>query len=147
MDRSIFLFKWARDRFEGLFFNPCENVNMYLQNSQFVQQSIKSGGSNVKEIFDGLHSFLVTEKPVRFDECVSWARLKFEEYFNNNIQQLLYNFPKDAKTSSGAPFWSGPKRAPEPLVFDAENVKNGYCSIPKLNFSTPLLFLTSLFFY
>lgn len=112
--------QWARDRFEGLFFNPCENVNMYLQNSNFVQQSLKSG-NNVKEIFDGLHSFLVTEKPVRFDECIHWSRLKFEEYFNNNIQQLLYNFPKDAKTSSGAPFWSGPKRAPEPLVFDAEN--------------------------
>jgi len=45
--------------------------------------------------------------------------LKFEELFNNNIQQLLYNFPKDMVTSTGAPFWSGPKRAPIPLKLNA----------------------------
>lgn len=64
---------------------------------------------------------LTRDKALTFDQCIAWARLRFEELFNNNIQQLLYNFPKDAVTSSGAPFWSGPKRAPEPLVFDAEN--------------------------
>jgi ubiquitin-activating enzyme E1 len=36
----------------------------------------------------------------------------------NNIEQMLYNFPKDAVTSSGAPFWSGPKRAPTVNAFD-----------------------------
>jgi ubiquitin-activating enzyme E1 len=34
---------------------------------------------------------------------------------------LLYNFPKDSKSSSGALFWSGPKRAPDPLKFDINN--------------------------
>lgn len=29
------------------------------------------------------------------DECVHWARLKFEEYFHNSIAQLLFNFPPD----------------------------------------------------
>ena len=27
-------------------------------------------------------------------------------------------FPKDAKDKDGAPFWSGPKRAPTPITFD-----------------------------
>jgi ubiquitin-activating enzyme E1 len=44
--------------------------------------------------------------------------MQFEKQYNNAIQQLLYNFPKDSKTSSGQPFWSGPKRAPDPLKFD-----------------------------
>jgi ubiquitin-activating enzyme E1 len=39
----------------------------------------------------------------------------------NKVQQLLYNFPKDSMTNSGTPFWSGPKRAPEPLKFDPNN--------------------------
>lgn len=26
-------------------------------------------------------------------------------------------------TKEGVPFWSGPKRAPEPLTFDYENVR------------------------
>ena len=61
-------------------------------------------------------------KPTSFDDCIVWARLKFEELYNNSIQQLLYNFPKDSVTSTGTPFWSGPKRAPTPLDFDPENV-------------------------
>lgn len=28
-------------------------------------------------------------------------------------------FPKDAKDKEGAPFWSGPKRCPSPIAFDA----------------------------
>lgn len=31
---------------------------------------------------------------------------------------MLFNFPPNQVTSSGQPFWSGPKRCPEPLVFD-----------------------------
>jgi ubiquitin-activating enzyme E1 len=53
-----------------------------------------------------------------FEECIIWARLEFEKRFNNEIQQLLYNFPKDSVTSSGQPFWSGPKRCPVPIPFD-----------------------------
>ena len=45
-----------------------------------------------------------------------WARLRFEENFHNSIAQLLHNFPLDMTTSSGAPFWSGPKRPPTPLA-------------------------------
>lgn len=30
----------------------------------------------------------------------------------------MFNFPPDQTTSSGQPFWSGPKRCPQPLTFD-----------------------------
>jgi ubiquitin-activating enzyme E1 len=33
--------------------------------------------------------------------------------------QLLHNFPVDQITATGQPFWSGSKRPPEPLTFDA----------------------------
>jgi len=39
--------------------------------------------------------------------------------FHNQIAQLLHNFPADQVTSTGQPFWSGPKRCPKPLNFDA----------------------------
>ena len=113
--------QWARDRFAGLFFNPAEQVNTYLSSSDFIQQTIKSGSKQM-EVFENLQSFLVTQKPVRFDECISWALFKFEEFFNNNIQQLLYNFPIDSTTSSGGLFWSGPKRAPNAIAFDVTDV-------------------------
>jgi ubiquitin-activating enzyme E1 len=50
-----------------------------------------------------------------------WARLKFQELFHNTVAQLLFNFPPDQLTSSGQPFWSGPKRCPTPAEFDATN--------------------------
>lgn len=35
------------------------------------------------------------------------------------IGQLVFTFPEDATTSTGAPFWSAPKRFPSVLRFDA----------------------------
>ena len=127
------------------------------------------------EIFDGIKKSLVDERPKEFADCVKWARMQFQEYYHNTIQQLLYNFPKDQVridaslhfrhpciglaclpltlrpftkcigrifffvsecylidtscvyslqvTSSGQPFWSGPKRCPHPLEFDPLEVK------------------------
>ncbi|RIB03948.1 hypothetical protein C2G38_2223667 [Gigaspora rosea] len=82
-----------------------------------IEHTIQWARTSSKEILEGIQNYLVTAKPLSFDECVTWARLKFEEFYNNNIQQLLFNFPKD----SGTKFWSGPKRAPDPLIFDPEN--------------------------
>jgi ubiquitin-activating enzyme E1 len=41
--------------------------------------------------------------------------------FSHLRPQLLYNFPLDMVTSAGTPFWSGPKRAPAPLAFSADD--------------------------
>ncbi|CAI2176207.1 9623_t:CDS:10 [Funneliformis geosporum] len=87
--------QWARDKFEELFKVPAENVNMYLSQAGYVEGTLKHG-SGSKGILEGIQNFLVTARPLTFEACVAWARLKFEEYFNNNIQQLLFNFPKDS---------------------------------------------------
>ncbi|KAI8895600.1 hypothetical protein BC833DRAFT_600708 [Globomyces pollinis-pini] len=112
--------QWARDLFEGLYVQPAENVNLYLSQSNYIDSMMKQGGNNM-DVFDGIYKFLVTDKPTTFEDCIVWARLKFEELFSNTIKQLLYNFPKDTITSAGVPFWSGTKRAPDALVFDHDN--------------------------
>lgn len=35
------------------------------------------------------------------------------------MKQLIFTFPEDAATSTGAPFWSAPKRFPQPLNFSS----------------------------
>ncbi|TPX30935.1 hypothetical protein SmJEL517_g05591 [Synchytrium microbalum] len=113
--------QWARDLFEGLFRQPAENANLYLQQGkEFVQATMKQSGSQ-KDTLEQVVAFLGPSRPTTFEQCIQWGRFKFEEYFNNQIQQLLFNFPKDAVTSEGNSFWSGPKRAPDALVFNAEN--------------------------
>ncbi|KAI9799799.1 MAG: E1 ubiquitin-activating protein [Sarcosagium campestre] len=111
---------WARDVFEAFFAQQPETVNLYLTQPNYVQNTLKQSG-NEKATLQSIRDYLVTEKPLSFEDCIIWARHQFEAHYNNSIQQLLYNFPKDSTTSSGAPFWSGPKRAPNPLKFDARN--------------------------
>ncbi|KAE9964230.1 E1 ubiquitin-activating protein [Venturia inaequalis] len=111
---------WAKELFHTYFAQPAEVVNLYLTQPDYLDKALKQSG-NEKQTLETLRDFLVTEKPLTFEDCIEWARYQFEKQYNNNIQQLLYNFPKDATTSSGQPFWSGPKRAPTPLKFDINN--------------------------
>jgi len=113
--------QWARDLFEGLFNQQAENVNQYLSNQNFLETLSKQPAGTRIEILQSIKNCLVDEKPLTFDQCIIWARLRFEEYFTNNIQQLLYNFPPDMLTNTGVPFWSGHKRAPKPILFDINN--------------------------
>lgn len=110
---------WAKSLFQGYFTDAPENVNMYLTQPNFVEQTLKQSG-DVKSILENINDSL-SKRPLSFDDCIIWARLEFEKKFNHDIKQLLYNFPTDAKTSNGEPFWSGPKRAPTPLNFDISN--------------------------
>ncbi|GJJ07325.1 hypothetical protein Clacol_001526 [Clathrus columnatus] len=112
--------QWAREYFDSAFVKPAQTVNQYLSEPNFIETTLKFGGNQMEQI-RSIVTYLVTNKPLTFEECIVWARLEFEAYFNNAIQQLLYSLPKDAKTSSGQPFWSGPKRAPDALTFDSSN--------------------------
>lgn len=49
---------------------------------------------------------------------------RFEEYFSDRVKQLIFTFPEDAPTSTGAPFWSAPKRFPQPLQFSTSDPSN-----------------------
>ena len=111
---------WAKEKFHGYFVGPPEIVNLYLTKPNYIAETLKQSGNELGTL-ENLRDYLVTERPLSFDDCIIWARNMFEKEYNNAIQQLLYNFPKDSRTSSGALFWSGPKRAPEPLKFDPDN--------------------------
>ncbi|ORZ36115.1 hypothetical protein BCR44DRAFT_1479631 [Catenaria anguillulae PL171] len=111
--------QWARDLFEGLFRQPAENVNLYLTQANFVEQTLR--GNSARETLVSVKEYLVDARPKTYEACIQWARLKFEEYYVNSIKQLLHNFPKDSVTSTGQLFWSGPKRAPDVVAFDRTN--------------------------
>ncbi|KNZ80044.1 Ubiquitin-activating enzyme E1 1 [Termitomyces sp. J132] len=112
--------EWSRKQFENLFVKPVQAVNTYLSEPNYLESSLKYSGSS-KEQIEQIVSYLVTDKPLTFEECIIWARLQFERDYNNEIRQLLFSLPKDAVTTSGQPFWSGPKRAPDPLVFNSSD--------------------------
>lgn len=109
--------------FETLFAKPPQLVNSYLSEPNYLENSLKYSGQQAEQAEQILAS-LVTQKPLSFNECIVWARMLFEDKYNNAIQQLLFSLPKDGTTTTGQPFWSGPKRAPDPLAFDSSDVSN-----------------------
>mmetsp|Transcript_29633 Transcript_29633/g.48896 ORF Transcript_29633/g.48896 Transcript_29633/m.48896 type:complete len:1094 (+) Transcript_29633:153-3434(+) len=112
--------QWARDYFEGEFKQAADDVNAYLTTTTTPEEYLATLQPNTKlETLKVISRTLVEQRPVTFDDCVVWARLKFETLFHNQIRQLLHNFPEGQITSSGSKFWSGSKRCPIPLVFDA----------------------------
>jgi len=109
--------QWARDYFEGEFKQTAEDVNAYLKNGEAYLDSLQP---NTKlETLKTIQRALVRERPESLEDCVVWARLKFQDLFYNQIRQLLHNFPPDQLTSTGTKFWSGSKRCPNALSFDA----------------------------
>jgi len=119
--QSHLFFQWSRTQFDSLFVKPAQAVNAYLSEPNYLESTLKYSGQQ-KEQVEQIVSYLVTNKPLTFEECIVWARLQFERDYNNDIRQLLFSLPKDATTSTGQPFWSGPKRAPDPLTFNSSDV-------------------------
>ncbi|KAF7301498.1 UBA-e1-C domain-containing protein [Mycena indigotica] len=112
--------EWSRENFDDFFVKPVQAVNAYLSEPNYLETNLKYSGQQVEQT-NQILSYLVTNKPLTFEECIVWARLRFEEKYANEIKQLLFSFPKDAVTTSGQPFWSAPKRAPDALVFNSND--------------------------
>ncbi|KAI4386808.1 hypothetical protein MLD38_004708 [Melastoma candidum] len=56
-----------------------------------------------------------------FEDCNTETHLRLEEYFANQVEGLIYSFPKDTTTSIGTSFWSAPKISSHPLQFSVSD--------------------------
>ncbi|KAF5904273.1 ubiquitin-like modifier-activating enzyme 1, partial [Clarias magur] len=112
--------QWAREQFEGLFKHTPENVNQYLSDAEFWARTVGRGEAEAVEVVQAVYRSL-NDRPRDWKDCVAWARLQWETFYNNDIAQLLHCFPSDHVTSSNLPFWMGAKRCPHPLKFDTTN--------------------------
>lgn len=45
---------------------------------------------------------LLNSRPATFEDCIAFARLKFQGYFSNNIQQLTKTYPQDLQLKDGS---------------------------------------------
>ncbi|RZC26317.1 Ubiquitin-activating enzyme E1 2 isoform A [Glycine soja] len=114
---------WARSEFEGLLEKTPAEVNAYLSNpNEYTNAMRNAGDAQARDNLERVLECLDKEKCETFEDCITWARLKFEDYFANRVKQLIYTFPEDAATSTGAPFWSAPKRFPHPLQFSSSDL-------------------------
>ncbi|CAN8256966.1 unnamed protein product [Cochlearia groenlandica] len=113
---------WARSEFEGLLEKTPAEVNAYLSSPvEYTNSMISAGDAQARDTLERIVECLDKEKCETFQDCLTWARLRFEDYFVNRVNQLIYTFPEDAATSTGALFWSAPKRFPRPLQYSSSD--------------------------
>jgi len=63
--------------------------------------------------------FIIENK--NFDNYIELAINEYTDNFYNKINQLLIDYPKDYLNKDGSKFWSGSKRLPHPIKYDANN--------------------------
>lgn len=110
--------QWGREQaFEGHFVKNPEIVNNYLKKDNYLDTLAPTLRLGTLEVLQDC----LLERQQTFDECVEWARHEFQRRYDHAPRQLLYNFPLDHVDSNGVHFWSGAKRPPTPIAFDANN--------------------------
>ena len=116
--------EWGRDNFQTNFVDLAQEVNKFLDapSSYVMTLSSEAAASAQYTKLKAIQNLLVlkSEKP-DLQKIVQIAVDQYTESFHHQIAQLLHNFPKDHKTTEGAPFWSGPKRAPTVIEFDSSD--------------------------
>jgi len=109
---------FARDSlFEQYYRSEAETAENYITNAEYLQQN----HNVIESIMKNLGSSLI-KQPKDFEDCVIWSRKVFEKKFNIGAKNLLHSMPLDTiDRNSGELFWSGHKRPPTPLIFDADD--------------------------
>jgi len=111
---------WARSEFEGLFEKSPGEANAYLAKpAEYAEAARRAGDASARENLEKVAECLLVSRCETYQECLAWARVRFQEVFHDKIAQLTYTFPEDAVTSTGSPFWSAPKRFPKVVAFSS----------------------------
>ncbi|XP_068667888.1 ubiquitin-activating enzyme E1 1-like isoform X2 [Aristolochia californica] len=114
---------WALSEFEGLLEKTPVEVNTFLSDpAKYTLDKKSTADAQARNLLERIVECLDKERCETFQDCITWARLKFEDYFVNRVKQLTFTFPEDAATSTGAPFWSAPKRFPHALQFSSSDL-------------------------
>ena len=113
---------WARSEFEGLFEKSPAEANAYLSKPDEYESNARANAdASMRENVEKISQCLIHTRCATFQECINWARLRFQEYFHDRVAQLTFTFPEDAVTSTGNAFWSAPKRFPKPVIFSEKD--------------------------
>jgi ubiquitin-activating enzyme E1 len=114
-EETLHCVEWARDLFGSLFTLKPQALRKCLTD-------LKDGKLNageIKALKDALD--MLKNTPKNFEDCIAWARNRFQKYVHYDIRQLMHVYPLDSKDKEGSPFWKLPKRPPTHLDFDPAN--------------------------
>ena len=88
----------------------------------FVAQARQNETSaGVRTKLNDINELVTLKQTGDIQRVIKEARDIFNSNYDFSIRDLKALFPDNHMDSSGTPFWSGPKRSPQPLTFDAND--------------------------
>jgi ubiquitin-activating enzyme E1 len=108
--------QYGRDYFQGLFVNFPEKVNSYVEKGEKYLESITL--QELEEFYNELEELQI---PQSYIDCVKYSYNMWYKLFNNQIIDLIKQYPEDDINDSGIKFWSGAKKFPQYREFNINN--------------------------
>ena len=114
--------EWGRDHFDKYFVDIVNETKKFLENRENFYFNLKREGNTTFQLTKlkliKQHVILATEKNI--DKIIEFSVMQYTENFDHGIRQLLYNYPEDYDVYDGYKLWSGVKRLPHPIPYDAK---------------------------
>ena len=115
--------EWGRDHFNEYFTDVIADAKKLVENPELFYTDLKKEGNTTLQLqkLKTIKDIVILESEHSFDKVIEYAVMQYTENYNYRIEQLLYNFPADYKNPDGSMFWSGSKRVPHPIPYDAND--------------------------
>jgi ubiquitin-activating enzyme E1 len=111
--------EFAKEKFLFFFDESVKSFSSFLQNpAGFIGEMVEKDRFLKMHLF---YDYLELLQHNSFEECLKYAKEKFLELFSENVQKLLNEFSAEARDSEGKHFWTGFKRIPAPVLFEASD--------------------------
>jgi ubiquitin-activating enzyme E1 len=113
--------EWGRDHFNGYFTNVVKEAHKLLTDpSGFYNDLKKEGNTSFQlEKVIAIKKLVEVASTRSFEKCIELAIERFTENYDYAINQLLHSFPAEYVNPDGSKFWSGSKRVPSPISYNA----------------------------
>lgn len=115
--------EWGRDHFNGYFTNVVKDAHRLLEDSSGFYTDLKKEGNTSFQLekLMAIKKIIEVARTRSFDKCIELAVERFTENYDHSIKQLLHSFPPEYVNPDGSKFWSGSKRVPSPITYNAHD--------------------------
>ena len=119
--------EWSREKFHTLFVESVADAKKFIEDKKGFYGEVNKI-QNLSSLNSRLENMLVLLKLKQsndFNDALKYAIKLHCEYFDHNIKDLTSAFPENYVDDKGHIFWSGAKRFPTAIEFEASNDLSG----------------------
>ena len=114
--------EWGKELFNTLFTENIVQLKNWMENKEQFYQKIETEDIFTQlESLNNIKNHILIIESNNFDKCIESAVKIYTENFDHKICKLINDYPENHLNEDGSKFWSGSKRFPKPIKYDADN--------------------------